>query len=103
MYRKISNYIEKYLTEDTDRILCIDGARQVGKTYIIRKLAQKHYKNYIEINMSDDKLGDKLFENVRSIDSFYLEVSVLAGDKMKEGNDTIIFMKSKNIQNFLLY
>ena len=38
MYRKISKYIEDYLTHDYNKILCIDGARQVGKTYIIREL-----------------------------------------------------------------
>lgn len=92
MYRKIETEIEEYLTHDSDRILCIDGARQVGKTYIIRKLAKKYYKNYIEINMADDKVGDKLFLNVNTVDKFYLEVSSIAGDKMKDKENTIIFI-----------
>ena len=92
MYRKIETEIEEYLTHDSDRILCIDGARQVGKTYIIRKLAKKYYKNYIEINMADDKAGDKLFLNVNTVDKFYLEVSSIAGDKMKDKENTIIFL-----------
>lgn len=54
MYRKISNCIEEYLTGNEEKILCIDGARQVGKSYIIRELAQRHFENYIEINMPDD-------------------------------------------------
>jgi len=54
MYRKISNCIEEYLTGNEEKILCIDGARQVGKSYIIRELAQRHFENYIEINMADD-------------------------------------------------
>ena len=52
MYRKISNYIEQYLIGDEDKILCIDGARQVVKSYIIRELLKKHFKNYIEINIA---------------------------------------------------
>lgn len=92
MYRKISNYIEEYLTGNEEKILCIDGARQVGKSYIIRELAQKHFKNYIEINMADDKVGDKLFANVRTVESFYIEVSVIAGDKLKDRENTIIFI-----------
>ena len=36
MYRKISQYIEEYLTSNEEKVLCIDGARQVGKSYIIR-------------------------------------------------------------------
>lgn len=92
MYRKISNYIEEYLKGNEEKILCIDGARQVGKSYIIRELAQKHFENYIEINMADDKVGDKLFANVRTVESFYIEVSVIAGDKLKDRDNTIIFI-----------
>ena len=92
MYRKISNYIEEYLTGNEEKILCIDGARQVGKSYIIRELAQKHFENYIEINMADDKVGDKLFANVRTVESFYIEVSVIAGEKLKDRDNTIIFI-----------
>lgn len=44
MYRKISKYIEDYLTGTEDKILCIDGARQVGKSYIIRELAKNSLK-----------------------------------------------------------
>ena len=88
----ISNYIEEYLTGNEEKILCIDGARQVGKSYIIRELAQKHFENYIEINMADDKVGDKLFANVRTVESFYIEVSVIAGDKLKDRENTIIFI-----------
>ncbi len=92
MYRKISTYIENYLTGDENKILCIDGARQVGKSYIIRELAKKHFENYIEINMADDKVGDKLFSNIKSIEMFYIELSVAAGDKLKERNNTIVFI-----------
>ncbi len=92
MYRKISKYIEEYLLGDESKILCIDGARQIGKTYIIRELAQKHFKNYIEINMADDKTGDKLFANVKTVESFYLELSVIAGDKLDTRENTIVFL-----------
>lgn len=92
MYRKISKYIEEYLTGDEEKILCIDGARQVGKSYIIRELAQKHYQNYIEVNMADDKAGNKLFANVRTTESFYIELSVVAGEKLKERENTIVFI-----------
>lgn len=92
MFRKISSYIEDYLTGNEEKILCIDGARQVGKSYIIRELAKKHFKNYIEINMSNDKVGDKLFANVKTIEAFYIEVSIIAGDKLEDRNNTIIFI-----------
>ncbi len=102
MYRKISKYIEDYLTGTEDKILCIDGARQVGKSYIIRELAKKHFKNYIEINMADDKTGDKLFADVKSIDQFYIELSVFAGDKLESRDNTIVFLDEIQIYPELL-
>lgn len=101
-YRKIEPYLEEYLTSVPDKILYIDGARQVGKTFIISHLAKKHYKNYIEINMVDDFLGDKLFKNVTTIDKFYLQVSVLHGDKMNDISDTIIFIDEIQVYPHLL-
>lgn len=92
MYRKISKYIEDYLTHDYNKILCIDGARQVGKTYIIRELCKKYFKNFIELNMSNDKIGDKIFANVGTINEFYIQVSALAGEKMDTKENTIIFI-----------
>ena len=92
MYRKISTYIEEYLTGDEDRILCIDGARQVGKSYVIRELAKKHFANYIELNMADDKVGDKLFANVKTVESFYIQLSVKYGAKLHERKNTIVFI-----------
>lgn len=42
---------------DSNKILLIDGARQVGKTYIVRYVGQKLFENYIEINLVEDALG----------------------------------------------
>ena len=54
LYRKISKLIESYLSSDSDRMLLIDGARQIGKSYIIRHFGKKMFSNYIEINMEED-------------------------------------------------
>ena len=87
-YRKISKKIEEYFEKPSNPILVIDGARQIGKSFIIREIAQKKFENYIEINMNDDFLGDKLFEKVTTVESFYIQVSVIAGNKMKNKEDT---------------
>ena len=92
MFRKIESYIKEYLNSQTNKILCINGARQVGKSYIIRKLCNQHFENYIELNMANDKVGDQLFKNVKTIDEFYIETSVIAGEKMFARDNTIIFI-----------
>lgn len=92
LYRKIEKLIEEHLKSNTQKILLIDGARQVGKTYIIRHVGKKLYENFIEINMVEDALGPRLFENTRTVEDFYLQVSMLAGSKMKEKENTLIFI-----------
>ena len=92
LFRKISSVIESHLQSDSDKILLIDGARQVGKTYIIRYVGQKLFPNFIELNMVEDSIGDRLFANTRTVEDFYLQVSMLAGEKMKSKSDTLIFI-----------
>ena len=92
LFRKIEALIEEHLTNDTEKILLIDGARQVGKTYIIRYVGKKLFENYIEINMLEDSVGNRLFENVRTIEDFYLQVSMIAGSKLKDKEKTLIFI-----------
>lgn len=92
LIRKIASTIEEHLQSGSDRILLIDGARQVGKTYIVRYVAKKLFKNVIEVNMVEDSIGDRLFANVRTVEDFYLRISMNAGDKMQTRENTLIFI-----------
>ena len=47
LYRKIKSLIEEHLKSDSKKILLIDGARQIGKTYIINHVGKKLFENYI--------------------------------------------------------
>ncbi len=38
LYRKIGHYIEDHFKADSDKILILEGARQIGKSYIIRSI-----------------------------------------------------------------
>lgn len=49
-------------------------------------------ENFIELNMVEDSLGDRLFAEVRTVEDFYLQVSMLAGSKMKQRENTLIFI-----------
>ena len=92
LFRKIETVIEEHLKSDSKKILLIDGARQVGKTYIIRYVGKKIFKNFIEINMVEDSMGDRLFAGIKTVEDFYLQVSMLEGAKMKEKKNTLIFI-----------
>ena len=61
LYRKIEEKIEDCLRNDSGRMPIVDGARQVGKSFIIRHVGERMFPNYIEINMEEDKRGERLF------------------------------------------
>lgn len=92
LFRKIESLIEEHLKSGSQKILLVDGARQVGKTFIINHVGKKLFPNYIEINMVADSIGERLFANTRTVEDFYLQVSMIAGDKMKEKENTLIFI-----------
>ena len=92
LFRKIRTEIENHLKSNPDKILLVDGARQVGKTFIIREVAKDLFPNFIEINMIEDYAGEKLFLNVKTIEDFYLQLSTIAGNKLGTKKDTILFL-----------
>ena len=89
---EVEHTIEQHLKSGSNKILLVDGARQIGKTYIIKYVGNKLFENYIEINMIEDSLGNRLFEKVKTIEDFYLQVSMFAGTKMQEKENTLILI-----------
>ena len=62
----------------------------MGTTHINRCGAEACL-NCIEINLVEDALGAGLFANVRTVETS-TQVSMLAGDRMKEKKNTLIFL-----------
>lgn len=92
LYRKIEKKLNEYYRNKDSRILIVDGARQVGKSFIIRETAKKAFKNYIEIDLKADNESKKLFNNISDINEFYLVLSSQYGNKLNNIDDTIIFL-----------
>lgn len=63
--RKIEKTIINYLNSNSNKIMIIDGARQIGKSFKIRYVAteilKSKFTNCIEINFVEDSLSDRFF------------------------------------------
>lgn len=77
---------------NSNKVLVVEGARQIGKSYIIRHVGTKNFANYIEINMLQDSLSERFFERVRTIEDFYLQLSTTHGSKLGNKKDTLVFI-----------
>ena len=92
LFRKIESSIKNYFESDTDKVLVVTGARQIGKSYIIRYCGEQIFKTVIEINLIEDAEGPGLFRNVRTTDDFYLALAAFTSYPLGTPADTLIFL-----------
>jgi predicted AAA+ superfamily ATPase len=94
LYRKIEKQIKDYLESSDNKVLLVEGARQVGKSYIIRHVCSAMYENYIEINMVEDRENSQSFATAKSLEDFYFVLSTVAGEKLRNATreNTVVFL-----------
>lgn len=90
--RKFTSVLEHYLTEQTNKILLVNGARQIGKSYIIRYVGKKLYPHFVDINLQKDKEGPAIFSHVHTTQELYMQVSAIADETLGNKSDTLIFL-----------
>lgn len=90
MKREIKEKISNWLNKQTNALL-VDGARQVGKTYIIRECLRESGMHVIEINFIESPDMIEVFEGASSASDILIRLSVRYGKDMIPGN-TIIFL-----------
>jgi len=75
MERAATEFLLNWKTNQKKKPLIIYGPRQVGKTYLIRDFAKKHYTNLFEINFEFNKQARKIFDSDLSIETLLLQLS----------------------------
>jgi len=90
--RKIQQTLKEYFSSDRNKILIIDGARQVGKSYIVRHEGRAAFSNFVEINMIDDRDGARVFADVKGTEDFYVRLSAVAGRRLGTKDNTLVFL-----------
>ena len=88
--RKISHYIEHFYEVNKGALL-LAGARQIGKTYSIRKFAEKHFKNFIEINFVETPEAVEIFSTAKNSNDILLRLSALTDKPLIKGETLIFF------------
>ena len=90
--RKLTPYLEQFLTENTGKILLINGARQIGKSYLIRYVGKKLFPHFVEINLKEDKEGEQVFADVHSTTDLYMRLTNYYPEPLGDKSDTLIFL-----------
>ncbi len=89
--RKITSKIEKFFNTYDKEALLITGARQVGKTFIIREFGKRCFKNFAEINLFEKKEAVKTLEGFRDTKDLLTRLTSLLDVPLEMGN-TLIFI-----------
>ena len=92
LQRKFTTELSRFLKDEPDKIMLVNGARQIGKSYLIRYVSQQLFAHYIEINLQEDKEGARTFANVHSVQDFYVQLGIFAGNELGTRKDTIVFL-----------
>lgn len=90
MYRSIEKQINNWIDEGKKALL-VDGARQVGKTYCIRKCLKDSNSDYLEINLIENPEIADLLTNSKKISDLEFNLSVATGYQFKK-NKSILFI-----------
>lgn len=70
MKRKIVNELLKWKESENRKPLIVHGARQIGKTYIVKEFGKKYYENMIYVNFETNKEISEYIKD--SIDAKYI-------------------------------
>ena len=88
--RKMEDRIRSFYNKDKKALL-ITGARQVGKTYIIREFGKTAFESFIEINFLENHTAQTLFENATSSADILLRISAITDKPLIPGKTLIFF------------
>ncbi|MDY4521050.1 MAG: ATP-binding protein [Bacteroidales bacterium] len=89
--RKILSQLEEWKRGTQNKALLIKGARQVGKTTIVRQFAKANYKNFVEINFEQKPLAKQAFDGNLDARTVLLNLSAMGFGPLEPGKTLIFF------------
>lgn len=97
--RKIIKELEDWKVNSSGKALLIKGARQVGKTTIVRQFAKVHYKSFIEINFEQMPLARQAFEGNLDARTILINLSAMGFGPLIPGQTLIFFDEIQSCPN----
>lgn len=91
MKRKIKDKISRFLREESKKALLVTGARQIGKTYIIRECLKEQFSSIVEINFVENEAAKRIFAEFKDTRDILLRLSAVADQPLVKG-ETVIFL-----------
>lgn len=89
--RNLDKQLESWKNRPGHKALLIDGARQVGKTFAVRKFAQQNYEVFLEINFVETPGAKTIFEGDLDASTIIIGLTAYSGVPLVPGKTLIFF------------
>ena len=90
--RKIIEKLSAWKKSSEKKCLVVEGARQVGKTFIIRQFAKENYEELMEINFKETPSSREIFNGDLDVDTMVMSLRFRFRDKKITAGRTLIFL-----------
>lgn len=88
--RKAYRRLLEWKKEKQKKALCIIGARQIGKTTVVREFARENYKHFVEINFLSDENAKKIFTGRLDADTIIMNLTAYVRMPLEVGETLIL-------------
>lgn len=102
MKRKIEEKLLAWKDKETGRMpLILGGARQIGKTYILREFGKTHFKNVVYINLETNQKMVEYFQESIVPERLLRYMGALVGERIVPGQTLIILDEIQSCERAL--
>lgn len=99
MYREAIKKLEKWKNSGRRKPLIVNGARQVGKTYLLKEFGSKYYEKFAYINMDNNIRMKELFEGDFDTSRLIQGLKIESGVNIEPGNTLIVLDEAQEVLN----
>lgn len=92
MERLVMSHLVEWKNSKYRKPLLLKGVRQVGKTWILKEFAKRHYKNIAYFNFDENPEYKQFFENTKDVDRILQNLLLASGERLTwdSPQDTLI-------------
>lgn len=101
MERKIINKLKTWKDAPDRKPLVLLGARQVGKTWIMKHFGELEFENVAYVNCDEEPLAKELFQSDYNIPRILLTLQAMTGTKIEAGKTLIILDELQEVKRGL--
>ena len=91
MYRAAIEKLKRWKAKEAPKPLIIRGARQVGKTWLMKEFGRSAYENTVYIGFENNRQMKELFSGDMAIDRIVTGLELYAGRKIDPENTLLVF------------